>query len=113
MIWQRGMDIVDLVYEFVKELPQTEKFNLANQCIKCSCSIPANIAEGSGKQTKKAFLNFLGIALSSSFELETHLLICQRRSYGNKELLDSLLDKVREEQKMIIGYQDKLEVDNS
>ncbi|WP_142601229.1 four helix bundle protein [Solitalea koreensis] len=51
-----------------------------------SCLIPSNIAEGSGKRNKLQFAEFLSTSLTCTFELETQLLISERRGYGNKEL---------------------------
>jgi len=107
-IWQKGLDIVDLVYQFVEVLPSTERYNLSAQLIRCVCSIPSNIAEGSGRRTKKDFSHFLSIALSSAYELETHLIICERRQYGKKEFIRQLIQEIQEEQRMIHSYRSKL-----
>ncbi len=111
LIWQRGMEIVDAVYKFCEELPSSEKYNLISQSIRCACSIPSNIAEGSGKRSSREFARYLEIALGSAYELETHLLICQRRGYGNAALLSKIIAEIAEEQKMIYRYQEKLEQD--
>lgn len=107
-IWQRSMDLTDLVYDFVKDLPETERYGLINQLNRCSCSIPSNIAEGSGKRTNNHFAEFLSTALTSSFELETQLLICERRQYGNKDKLNHCLSLVTEIQKMIFTFRDHI-----
>ena len=73
-----------------------------------SCSIPSNIAEGSGKRTKLQFSEYLSISLSSSYELETQLLISERRKYGNTELLMQTLGLVTEVQKMIFTFREKV-----
>ena len=70
-IWQRSMDLVDSCYDFTSDLPQDERFNLKSQIVRCACSVPANIAEGCGKRTKKHFAEFLTTALTSSYEMET------------------------------------------
>lgn len=111
LIWQRGMEIVDLVYQYCEKLPSSEKFNLVSQSIRCACSIPSNIAEGSGKRSSREFARYLEIALGSAYELETHLLICQRRSYGDSILLSKIITEIGEEQKMIYRYEEKLEQD--
>lgn len=111
-IWAKGLDIVDLVYDLVDELPKAERFNLIGQSIWSACSIPANIAEGSGKRTSKAFSNYLDISLSSSFELETHLTICKRRNFGNIEKSEKLLSELHEEQRMIASFQSKVEAES-
>ena len=100
-IWQRSMDLTDLVFDYCKEMPTNERYNLIDQINRCSCSIPSNIAEGSGKRTQLHFAEFLSTALSSSYELETQLLIGERRAYGSKEKLDRCLELVIEIQKMI------------
>ncbi len=107
-IWQKGLDIVDLVYQFIKGLPSSEKYNLSPQLVRCACSIPSNIAEGSGRRTKKDFGHFLSIALSSAYELETHLIICQRRQYGDNRFIEQLIQEIQEEQRMIHAYRSKL-----
>ncbi|MBK0377950.1 four helix bundle protein [Mucilaginibacter sp. SD-g] len=80
------MDLTDLIFDFLKDLPADEKFSLTNQLNRCVCSIPSNIAEGSGKRTKLHFGEFLSTALTSSFELETQLLIANE---GNMVIIKS------------------------
>ena len=108
LIWQKSMDLTDLVFQYCKDLPKEERFNLIDQMNRCSCSIPSNIAEGSGKRTKLQFAEYLSISLSSSYELETQLLICERRKYGKEELLRQELGLVVEIQKMIFTFRDKI-----
>ena len=90
-IWQKAMDLTDLVLFYIEGLPANERFNLIDQINRCSCSIPSNIAEGSGKRTVNHFQEFLTTALTSAFELETQLLICERRKYGDSEKLKNCL----------------------
>lgn len=108
-IWLKGLDIADLVYDFVETLPRIEKYNLISQCMKCACSVPANIAEGSAKKSDKDFSRFLDVALGSAYELETHLLICQRRQIGKQDMLAELLVQLQQEEKMILKFQSKLD----
>jgi four helix bundle protein len=109
LVWQKSMDLTDLTFRFTKELPKDERFHLIDQINRSSCSIPSNIAEGSGKRSPLQFAEYLSIALSSSFELETQLLICERRNYGNAELRLSSLSAVSEVQKMIFAFRSKIE----
>lgn len=106
------MDLTDLIFEYNKGLPSSERFNLIDQMNRCSCSIPSNIAEGSGKRTKKHFAEFLSVSIASAFELETQLLICQRRNYGDEKLLERSLDIVIEVQKMIFSFKEGIEKQN-
>ena len=78
-IWNLGIEIVDDVFELLSEFPKDEKYGLTSQISRCSISIPSNIAEGSSR-TDKSFSHFLDISLGSSFELETQLIIAQKRN---------------------------------
>lgn len=76
-IWQDGLKIVKLTYSICRKLPADERFGLVNQMQRCSVSIPSNIAEGSGRTTEKEFVQFLNFAISSSYELETQMLLAR------------------------------------
>ena len=111
-IWQKSMDLTDLVFDYVRDLPEHERYGLMSQINRCSCSIPSNIAEGSGKRTNIHFAEFLSTALTSSFELETQLLICERRQYGDSNKLIECLTLVVEIQKMIFSFRDHIKNNN-
>ena len=108
-IWQRSIDLVDLCYDYVGDLPQDERFNLKSQIIRCACSVPANIAEGCGKRTKKHFAEYVTTSLGSCFELETHIIICDRRKFGKEELRNKLLKELSELKNMIFSFRETLE----
>jgi four helix bundle protein len=108
IIWQKAMDLTDLTFYYCDELPSNERFNLIDQINRCSCSVPSNIAEGSGKRTKVHFAEYLTTASTSSYEMETQLLICQRRKYGNADKLTKCLELVTEVQKMIFSFKEKI-----
>ena len=88
IIWQEALDMCDSVYQFTENLPSKENFNLISQMERCSVSVPSNIAEGSGKRTNVHFAEFLTTSLTSCYELETQLIICQRRKYGLESELE-------------------------
>jgi four helix bundle protein len=102
------MDLTDLALYYTIDLPSNERYNLIDQINRSSCSIPSNIAEGSGKRTINHFAEFLTTALTSSFELETQLLICERRKYGDSDKLKNCLMLTSEVQKMIFAFRDNL-----
>ncbi len=76
-IWKESLVLVKNVYLLTSKLPKDEKFGLVSQINRCAVSIPSNIAEGSGRTTEKKFLHFLNIAISSSYELETQLILIE------------------------------------
>ncbi len=74
-IWQESMKLTREVYHITASFPTDEKFGLTSQMRRCGVSIPSNIAEGSGRTSQKEFIHFLKISLSSTYELETQLIL--------------------------------------
>ncbi|MEM7575081.1 MAG: four helix bundle protein [Bacteroidota bacterium] len=107
-IWKNAFEIADQVYDQVGSWPKHELYNLSQQTTRSASSVPANIAEGSAKSSDKDFKRFLEIALGSCYELQTHLMLAQRRQFGNQKALTDLLDQIDEEQKMLIGFINRL-----
>lgn len=100
-IWKNSIGIAKEVYLASSQLPNDEKFSLISQINRCAISIPSNIAEGSGRTSNKEFAHFLNISLSSSYELETQLILAHEiYKLDNTELLIKLHDL----QKMIGGF---------
>lgn len=108
-VWQKGFEIAAMSFVVVESFPQQEKFGLSSQITRAAVSIPANIAEGSSRNSEKDYKRFLEIALGSGFELETHLLIAETVGYGSKELVIKLLKSLDEQQEMLMAFIKKLE----
>ncbi|NQU34899.1 MAG: four helix bundle protein [Bacteroidetes bacterium] len=106
-IWMDSMDIVEDIYKITNNFPGSEKFGLINQMRRCAVSIPSNIAEGSGRSDKD-FCRFLSMSLSSSFELETQLIISKRLELIDENNFENILGKVSKLQKMIFGFKKKI-----
>ena len=106
LVWKKSIDLVKSVYLITSTLPSEEKFGLVSQMNRSSISIPSNIAEGSGRTTNKEFLYFLNIAISSSYELETQLIISSQLFLID---IDNILSQISEVQKMILGLKKNLE----
>ena len=85
IVWQKSIELVMLIYNYTKQYPKEELYAMTNQIRRCVTSIPANIAEGSGRRNKAEFVQFLHIALGSACELETFLIISQRLQYLREE----------------------------
>jgi four helix bundle protein len=106
LVWKKSIELVKSIYQITSMLPSDERFGLISQMNRSSVSIPSNIAEGSGRTSEKEFLHFLNIAISSSYELETQLII----SNELYELdVDFVLVQISEVQKMILGLKRNLE----
>ncbi|HIP48366.1 MAG TPA: four helix bundle protein [Lutibacter sp.] len=95
-VWSDARILVKEVYFLTSKLPQTEKFGLISQINRRAVSIPANIAEGSAKDSQKDFIRFLQISLGSSFELETHLIICNDIDFLNTEESTIIISKIQQ-----------------
>ncbi len=92
-IWQDGMEITEIIYKITKKFPESEKFGLANQLQRAAVSIPSNIAEGSGRNSKKDFAHFLSQARGSIYEIITQLEISSRVGITQTEEIQPLIDK--------------------
>ena len=99
-VWKKSIQFVKRVYEITLKFPDDEKYGLTNQMRRCAVSIPSNIAEGAGRNSKKEFKQFLYISLGSISELETQLIISSKLNYLKNK---SLLDELNEIRKMLFG----------
>ncbi|MNK09022.1 hypothetical protein D3C87_269700 [compost metagenome] len=104
-IWIQSMSVVKDVYEVIALFPIDERFGLKSQMSRCAISVPSNIAEGSSRSSIKEFSHFLDIALGSSFELETQLIITQDLFQVDNS---SIIDKCQHLQRMITGFKQKI-----
>ena len=102
------MQLVELVYHLVKELPEDEKFGLTSQIKRCSISVPSNIAEGAGRNSKNEFRHFLSIANGSTSELEMQLLLLGRLNLVNEDRIKPILQMCSEIKKMNYSLQKSL-----
>ncbi len=100
-VWQKGIEIVDMVYKLTDSFPAKEQYGLVSQLRRGAVSIPSNIAEGFARQYTKEYAQFLHIALGSCAELETQLIISQRRDYVTKEQLEGLQEAIDHESRML------------
>ena len=101
-VWEKAMDLVIETYRISKLLPKTEMFGLISQIQRAAVSIPANIAEGHGREHLGDYLRHLSIARGSLMELETHMLIITRL-YIPMDEVKRALEMVREVERMLSG----------
>ena len=90
LVWQKSMDLVELVYKYVDVIPNHERYGIISQMQRSAASVPYNISEGASRRTRKDYLRFLDIARGSVTELETQYLITQRLKLcpANAELIE-------------------------
>lgn len=105
LIWQKGINIVVLVYKIVESFPKEELYALSSQLKRASVSVPSNIAEGYGRNSEKSFSHFLDISRGSLFEIETQLIIAKELGIISDEILfNTILKQIEEESKMINSF---------
>lgn len=81
IVWQKGIDLTTCIYQITESFPSKEKFGLVDQIRRAAVSIPSNIAEGCKRSTDKDFRSFLHVALGSTAELETQIIIALNLKY--------------------------------
>ncbi len=101
IVWQKSMNLVVDCYEISKGFPKDEMFGLSSQLKRSAVSIPANIAEGHGRNSLGEYIQFLGIAQGSLRETETHLLIALRLNFANESNVNTVLGLAEEISKML------------
>ena len=106
-IWNNAIEIANDTFSLTKRFPKEELYSLTSQLNRSSVSISSSIAEGFSRSNKQ-FRNFLDIALGSSYELETQLIIAKRRDYLNDKEYKEIINKVLEFQRMTSGFQNTL-----
>jgi len=100
-VWQKAMDLVEMVYRLTRGFPRVELYGLTSQLRRATISVPANIAEGNTRSTRKEYANFLSIARSSANEVETLLVISQRLGYTRAKDIQPIISMVDEVSRML------------
>jgi len=91
IVWQKAFDLSARVGRTVRSYPKEELYGLTKQTKEAAASVPANIAEGYGRASRKEYIQFLCIAHGSLCELETHLLMARAWQLTPPDTLDTLL----------------------
>jgi four helix bundle protein len=97
------MELVDEVYRATEKFPSEERYSLTDQIRRAVVSIPSNIAEGAGRNTKKEFIYFLHMSQASLSELDTQLEIAARLRYLIPEEMKKLDELMVRIDKMLTG----------
>ena len=100
-VWQESMTLAVECYQLTRAFPKEEMFGLSSQIRRSAASIPANIAEGHGRENTQSFIQYLRIAQGSLKELETHLLLAERVVLIVKENIEAVLRRCEAIGKMI------------
>ena len=107
-VWQRAIDLTVCIYQLTKDFPKEETYGLVSQLRRASVSVASNIAEGRGRLNAAEFRQFLGIALGSTFEVKTQLVVARRLDMGSSVAIDEAAALGEEVSKMLTSFIQKL-----
>ena len=102
-VWKKAIQFVTIIYGITQNFPKEEMYTLSSQMRRAAISIPSNIAEGAARKSNKEYVQFLYIALGSSVELDTQLIISYNLGYVNDKKIITLQQQLDEIGKMLNG----------
>jgi len=106
--WQRSMDLANAIYDATEAFPKRDTYSLTDQMRRAAFSIPSNIAEGQAHFSKREFRHFLRHSSGSLAELETQILIAQRKNYLTESQTTELLRRTHEVGRILGGLLNSL-----
>lgn len=102
------MDLAESVYALSEQFPKREEYRQTSQLIRAAISVPANIAEGQRRSTRKDYAHFVGIAHGSLAELETLLTLAERVRLAPANAVTPAIDLADEISRMLNALRQKL-----
>ena len=108
IVWQRAMQLAAEAYRLAKLMPRSEEHRLVNQLLRAAASIPANIAEGHARGTRKDYAHFVSIARGSLAETETFLLLAVKVDLLATGDVETALGLAKEVSKILTALRTRL-----
>lgn len=108
VVWKKGMALAASVYRLTRQLPKHEEYRISGQMIRAATSVPANIAEGHGRGTRRDYAHFVSIAKDSLAELETFLLLVAELDLAPSTATDLVLAQAEEVGRMLTALRARL-----
>ena len=102
-LWNAAMELAVDIYSATESFPKDKRYSLTDQIRRAAASVPSNVAEGAGRQTRKEFVNYLHMAQGSLSELDTQLELVRRLGYlgcDNWMIFDRQVERI---DKMLSG----------
>lgn len=112
-VWERSHKLTLNVYRSTKHFPKEELYGLTSQIRRASASIPANIAEGCGRNSVLELGRFLDVAMGSASELDYHLLLSHDLGLLTTETYEELTALTLEVKRMLGSYLHKLRTEHT
>ncbi len=108
LVWQKGMDLVVAVYAFARQLPSEERYGLIQQLTRATVAVPANLAEGHSRGTRRDYAHFVSIARGSLMEAETYVMIARRLGFAGQQATEDVLGQITELGRMLTSLRRRL-----
>lgn len=93
-VWQLSHALVIKIYEITKTFPKAEEYRITSQLIRSASSIPANIAEGMGRCSRKEFIQYLIIDRGSLEETRYFIILCKDSGYIKDDTFGQLSENL-------------------
>jgi four helix bundle protein len=107
-VWRKAHTVALNVYGLASKIRGPDNASLRNQTVRAAFSIPTNIVEGAGQQSRKDFARFISIALNSTSELEYHLIVLRDVRIIVESDFQSLSAQTIEVRKMLHGLRSRV-----
>jgi len=108
IVWQKAMDLCVEVYRLSASFPRDERFGLTSQIRRSAYSVPANIAEGNARGTRRDYAHFDSVARGSLAGTETFLLLAVRLGFASRPRIAPVLALATEIGKMLNALRTRL-----
>src|SRR5688572_20462990 len=108
IVWQKAMRLAVEVYRLSAMFPRTEEYRLTAQITRAAASVPANIAEGHARGTRRDYANFLAIAKGSLAETDTFLLLALELEFTTADRANVASDLIQEVGRMLTALRLRL-----
>jgi four helix bundle protein len=101
--WQKAMALATEIYKVSQSFPKEEIYGLTSQLRRAAISVPSNIAEGHGRNSRREFFQFIGHARGSLLEVETQIELSRALGYLTQNSAEHLLELSAELGRIING----------
>lgn len=103
-VWGKAHALTLIIYKSTAQFPKHELYSLTNQIQRAAVSVPANIAEGCGKDSDAELKRYFSIAMGSASELEYLLLLAHELGYLQVDNYQTLQNDLVETRKMLNSF---------
>jgi four helix bundle protein len=107
-VWEKAHALTLAIYEATENFPKQELYSLTNQIQRATVSIPANIAEGCGKDSDAELKRYFTIAMGAASELEYLLLLAHDLGYLQDNIYQPIQIDIVETRKMLNAFIQRL-----